>query len=257
MLLHVHDWGAPDAPALVCLHGVGVHGRRFRKLAEERLATHFRVVAPDLRGHGRSGWEPPWTFATHVGDLLETLVAAGVERAVWLGHSFGGRLILELAARDPERIEKAILLDPAIQILPHVGLDFAEQARNDPVFASPEDAIQARLADLFPPPREFAEEDAHEHLVTTPDGRLRYRRCASAVVSVYGELCTEPPPAPTLRAPTLLVRAPAFGLVLDEQLAAYRQALGERLEVVEVLGGHMVYWDAYAETADAVEAFLL
>jgi lipase len=256
MLLHVHDWGPPDAPALVCLHGVGVHGRRFRKLAEERLAAHFRVLAPDLRGHGRSGWEPPWTFARHVDDLLETLAAAGVERAVWLGHSFGGRLILELAARDRGRIDRAILLDPAIQILPHVGLDFAEQARNDRVFDSPEEVVQARLADLFPPPREFAAEDAREHLVGTPDGRLRYRRCPSAVVSVYGELCTTPPPAETLGVSTLLVHAPAFGIVLDEQLGSYRQALGDRLDVVEVPGGHMVYWDAYAETADAVERFL-
>ena len=256
MLLHVHEWGASDAPPLVCLHGISVHGRRFRKLAEERLAGRFRVLAPDLRGHGYSGWEPPWTIATHLDDLLETTAAAGAGRAVWLGHSFGARLVLELAAHDSARIERAILLDPAIQILPHVGLDFAEQSRNDPVFSSPEEAVAARLADLFPPPREFAEEDVREHLVQLSDGGFRYRRCPSAVVSVYGELCTEPPPAGTLRAPTLLVHAPAFGLVRDEQLAAYREALGNLLQVVAVPGGHIVYWDAYDETADAVEEFL-
>src|SRR5437773_2536441 len=80
-------------------------GRRFRRLAEERLAQRYRVVAPDLRGHGRSGHEPPWTIAAHLADIVETVAAAGVERAAWVGHSFGGRLILELAAREPERVE--------------------------------------------------------------------------------------------------------------------------------------------------------
>ena len=98
MLLHVHEWGDPAAPPVVCLHGVTGHGERFRRLAEERW-TGRRVIAPDLRGHGRSGWEPPWTVPTHVDDLVETTAALGVERADWVGHSWGGRLVLELAAR--------------------------------------------------------------------------------------------------------------------------------------------------------------
>src|SRR5437763_15533064 len=131
MRLHVHEWGDRDAPPLVALHGVTAHGRRFQRLAEERLASRFRVLAPDLRGHGRSDWEPPWTIATHVADVLETVEAAGVERAAWVGHSLGGRLVLELAAREPSRVERAALLDPAIQLLPHVGLGLPEDQRRD------------------------------------------------------------------------------------------------------------------------------
>src|ERR671929_544430 len=104
MLLHLHEWGEPAAPPLVCLHGITAHGRRFRRLAEERLARRFRVLAPDLRGHGFSDWEPPWTIAAHAADVLETVEAAGVERAAWVGHSFGGRPVLELAALAPGRI---------------------------------------------------------------------------------------------------------------------------------------------------------
>ncbi|MGH3033109.1 MAG: alpha/beta fold hydrolase, partial [Gaiellaceae bacterium] len=66
MRLHVHEWGDASAAPLVCLHGVGGHGRRFRKLAEERLAAGHRVLAPDLRGHGRSGHDEPWTLEAHV-----------------------------------------------------------------------------------------------------------------------------------------------------------------------------------------------
>lgn len=256
MELNLHVWGDPSAPPVVCLHGVNGHGRRYRRLAEERLAGRFRVLAPDLRGHGNSGWEPPWTFATHVHDVLETLDAAGVRRAQWVGHSFGGRLVLELAALAPERIERAALLDPAIQPLPHIGYDFAERERADRVFDSANEAIEARLETGVLTPREHLEEEMREHLVEHPDGRFRFRYCQAAVVSIYGELTTPPPPPETLRVQTLLVHAGEFGLVRDDQIDAYRAALGDLIDVLEVPGGHMVYWDAYEQTADAVGRFL-
>jgi lipase len=259
MRLHVHEWGDADAPALICLHGVSAHGRRFRRLAEERLAKRFRVLAPDLRGHGRSGYEPPWNIATHLADVLETVDALGVKHpTAWLGHSFGGRLVLELCAVEPHRVARAVLLDPALQILPHVGLDFAEDAARDHSFTSAEEAVEARLASGFPPsPREFVEEEAREHLVVSPDGRLRWRFSRAAAATIYGELCTEPPPPSSLCAPALLVHASQFGLVREEQLADCVAELGDRLEVVAVPGGHIVYWDAYEETVNAIEKFLL
>jgi lipase len=256
MPLHLHEWGKRNAPPLVCLHGVTGHGRRFRRLAEERLAERFRVLAPDLRGHGRSDWEPPWTLRANVADVLETVAAAGIEQAVWLGHSYGARLILELAALEPDRIERAVLLDPAIHLLPHVGFDMAEDHRRDRVFASAEEAIDARLAGNPATPRRFVEEEAREHLVEDRPGTFRWRYCQSAVVFAYGELCVPAPPPETLRAPTLLVHAEQFGLVRDDQLDDYRAALGDRLQTVAVPGGHVVIWDAYDETAAAVAAFL-
>jgi lipase len=256
MELHLHEWGEPSAPVIVCLHGVNAHGRRYRRLAEEHLAGRFRVLAPDLRGHGYSDWDPPWTIATHAHDVLETLDAAGVKRATWLGHSFGGRLVAEISALAPARVDRAILLDPALQILPHVGRDFAERERADHSFASPAEAIEARLAGGAPTPLPFLEEEMQEHLVLGPDGRYRYRYCQSTVVSLYGELVTPPPPPETLQAPTLLLYADEFGLVRNEQVEAYRSALGDRLEVVTVPGGHIVYWDAFDATAAAIERFL-
>jgi lipase len=258
MRLHVHEWGVRSAAPVVCVHGVSAHGRRFRKLAEERLAARFRVLAPDLRGHGRSDHDPPWDLSTHVDDLLETLEEAGVGVAAWVGHSLGGRLILELASRAPERIRCAVLLDPAIQILPHVGLDFAEEAARDHSYAAVDEAIEARLASGAPTPRAFLEEEAREHLAPSSDGRLRWQVCRSAAVTGYSELCREPPPPTILgHVPALLVHASQFGLVREEQLEEYEAALGDGLEVVAVPGGHIVYWDAYEETANAVEKFLI
>ena len=109
MKLNTYEWGDESAPLVVCLHGVTGHGLRFRKLAEERLANRFHVVAADLRGHGHSTWDEPWDIATHVADLLETFDRP----AYWIGHSFGGRLTMEVAAVRPELVRRAVLLDPA------------------------------------------------------------------------------------------------------------------------------------------------
>ena len=255
MELNLHEWGDPGAPPVVCLHGVTAHGRRFRKLAEERLAPRFHVLAPDLRGHGFSGWEPPWTIATYAHDVLETLDAAGIRHAQFIGHSLGGRIVLELAALDRERVERAALLDPAVQILPHVGYDFAEHERIGQTYSSPEEAVKAKVAE-YNCPRAFIEDDIREHLVASRDGTFQFRYCRSAAVSLFGELCTPAPPPETLRVQTLLLYANVFGLVREEQIEAYRAALGHLLELVTVPGGHVVYWEAYEATTDALERFL-
>ena len=70
--------------------------------------------------------------------------------------------------------------------------------------------------------------------------------------SIYRELASEPPPPDTVTMPTLLLYAPAYGLVREEQLAAY----DGRVEAVPVPGMHMVMWDAFDEVAQAVERFL-
>ena len=251
MRLHVHEWGDPAAPPVVCLHGVTAHGERYRRLAELRWAARFRVLAFDLRGHGRSGWEPPWTFATHVADLVETIDGLGLEQPDWVGHSFGGRLILELAAAHPERIRRAVLLDPAIDVLPHVALHVAEEELADPVYDSPDDYADRR-ADGPDTPRELVLEDAALYFERLADGRLRRRSCQPAVVSIFGELVTPAPPPETLEVPTLLVHAPAYGLVRDEHLEAY----AGRVEPLAVPGMHIVMWDAFDEVADAVTRFL-
>jgi len=255
--LHVHAWGDPAAPPLVCLHGVSGHGRRFRKLVEERLADRFHVLAPDLRGHGRSAWDPPWNLDRHVEDVYDTLEGAEIDRASWVGHSFGGRLILELGADAPDLVERAVLLDPAIRLPPERALELAESERAEKAFSSVDEAIEKRIetAPLYRTPRSLLEEEMREHLLESPDGRLRYRYCQSAVVTMYGEIAG-PDSFRVPAVPTLLVIGADSGLVTEDQVAALRDALGEQLSVATVPGGHIVLWDAFDETADAVDAFL-
>ena len=255
MLLHVSEWGDPRGEPLVCLHGVTGYAGVYQRLAEERWPER-RVLAPDLRGHGRSGWEPPWTFATHVADLAETSEALGLSTADWVGHSFGGRLVLELAAAHPQLVRRVGLLDPAIQLLPQVALAVADFERREPVYRSAEEYVEERLLSYPDSPRVAIDHEAAQHLDEQPNGSLRRRTCQAAAVSIYGELASAPPAPSTLSAETLLLYAPAYGLVRPEQIEAYRAALGGRLRVVEVPGMHMVQWDAFDEVAAAVEQLL-
>ena len=250
----MHEWGLRDAPPVVCLHGVLAHGARFRRLAEQRLASRFRVLAPDLRGHGRSTWEPPWTLARHVADLEETLGAAGLERASFVGHSFGGRLTLELTAVG--LVERSVLLDPAVWVPPPIALGRAEEARAAPAFANPDEALDARRSTAQLAPRELLEEEVAEHLFETADGSWRWRYSPSAVVAAYGELSQPPPPWERVQVPTLLVVGAKTDVVPPAVVDALRFELGDLLEVVTVPGGHIPLWDAYDETADAIERFL-
>lgn len=245
-MLHLWAWGDESAPPVVCLHGIRRYGGVFRRLAEEHL-TGSRVLAPDLRGHGRSPWEPPWNLEQHVADVVATLDVLGIERASFLGHSFGGRLVLELP---PALVERAVLLDPAIQIGAWVALDAAENACADTSYATAGEAVADWLGKLFHTPRELVEEEVRDHAEPGPDGRLRYRVCRSAVVNGFAELARQAPPGP-LPYPALVVLAAESHLVGDEQLAA----LGD-VQVVRVPGGHHVLWDAYEQTADAVAGFL-
>lgn len=242
----------------MCLHGVRSHGRLFRRLAEERLAARFRVVAVDLRGHGRSDWEPPWDLDAHLGDLEETAAAAGITRATWIGHSFGGRLAIELAARRPDLVDRLVLLDPVIWVPPPIALDRAETERADRSFRSTDEAIELRIAAsrLHHTPRELLEEEMLEHLVSCADGRLRYRYTQSSVVAAFAEMAKSPPPFEKLRLPTLLVLGDRTDVVPEQLVDVYREGIGDLLERETVAGGHNVLWDSFDETADAVERYL-
>jgi lipase len=256
-MLHVHEWGPADAPPVVCLHGITGHGRRFRKLAEERLARRYHVLAPDLLGHGLSEREPPWSIGAHLDAIVATLERAGVGEARFVGHSFGGRLVMELVARDRARVERAVLLDPAIWVPPTVALERAEDERHERAWETHEAAVAARLAkgELLPHAVPLVVEDYRDHLVGAEDGLLRPRYTQSAVVTAFSEMAAPPPDFALLDVPTLIVRGELSNVTVDPLVELYREGVGSLLEVIDVQGYHNPLWDAFEETANAIDRF--
>jgi len=250
--LHVHGWGDGDARPLLCLHGITAWGGRFRRLAEHRLGA-FRVHAPDLRGHGVSPWEPPWDLDRHVADLVETLDALGAERLPVVGHSFGGRLALELAAGHPERVEALVLLDPAVWVPPHIALERASDRCADESDASVDEAIERRLRDNPHASREIVEEETRDQLRLGDDGRYGTRWARPAVIAAYGEMAKHPP-LDRVHVRNLIVRGRESDVTPEAVADACRDSIGS--EVVVVAGGHNVMWDAFDATADAIVGFL-
>jgi pimeloyl-ACP methyl ester carboxylesterase len=103
----------PDARVMTHLHGFGLSGRYLLPTAE-LLADEFHTYVPDLPGFGRSGKAGA---ALDIPDLAHAAVRfldeRGVEKTSVVGNSMGCPVIVELAHRYPERIERAVLVSPA------------------------------------------------------------------------------------------------------------------------------------------------
>lgn len=110
--LAVGAWGPPDGPVVVAVHGI-TSSQVFWTLVGERLAAAgVRLLAPDLRGRGRSADLPgPSSLRQHADDVVAVLDAAGVERAVLVGHSMGGFVATVTARAHPARVARLVLVD--------------------------------------------------------------------------------------------------------------------------------------------------
>jgi pimeloyl-ACP methyl ester carboxylesterase len=252
------SWGSEALPAVVCLHGVCGHARRFERLAR-MLDGERHVIAYDLRGHGRSPWSGRQTLDQHVDDLAEVIDASGVDQTVLLGHSLGGRIAVEYAADHGERVTGLVLLDPPLFPPGRLLRDYAQAERSAGAYGSVDEAIEEALADggLEHTPRALLEEEMAEHLVADEDGRFRLRYSREAAAQALEALADAPPPRlKEIVCPTLLVRAECSEL-LSEEDADQAAAELRRCTCRVVPGGHSVLWDSLAETGALVREFLL
>lgn len=122
--LRVGVW-EPEAGA-VAGTVVAIHGITSSHLAWPLLAAAMpgvRVIAPDLRGRGRSNGLPaPYGMPSHAQDVAAAMEALGVDRAVVVGHSMGAFVALVLADRHPERVASLVLVDGGMPLLPPAGV---------------------------------------------------------------------------------------------------------------------------------------
>ena len=106
-------WGAPGAPPLVLLHALGEGAADWTAIAPA-FARHWRVYAPDLRGHGRSDWPGDYSLDAMRADVLGFLDALELSRADLIGHSLGGLVACLVAQDQPDRICGLVLEDTAV-----------------------------------------------------------------------------------------------------------------------------------------------
>jgi pimeloyl-ACP methyl ester carboxylesterase len=109
---HVLVWGEPQAPKLFLLHGWMDVAASFQFLVDA-LERDWQVIAPDLRGFGRSAWQPQgYWFADYVADLDALIDRFAPGEAVRLaGHSLGSNVAMHYAGVRPERVAELIALD--------------------------------------------------------------------------------------------------------------------------------------------------
>jgi pimeloyl-ACP methyl ester carboxylesterase len=126
----------PDAADAVVLavHGVTASHVAWRTVARELVRrTATCLVAPDLRGRGRSAKLPcPYGLAAHVDDLTAVLDHVGAEQAVLAGHSMGAHVAARLAAERPERAAGLVLVDGGLPRLAPVHESEGEPDTDDP-----------------------------------------------------------------------------------------------------------------------------
>jgi 4,5:9,10-diseco-3-hydroxy-5,9,17-trioxoandrosta-1(10),2-diene-4-oate hydrolase len=111
--VHLVERGARDAEPLLFVHGWGVSSAAFGAFLD-RLAGHYRVIAPDLPGFGRSpAPKGAVSYEAYADVLAGVLDGLGIARAHVAGLSMGGGIALTFAARHPERVRALVLMAPA------------------------------------------------------------------------------------------------------------------------------------------------
>ncbi|MBO2455693.1 alpha/beta hydrolase [Actinomadura barringtoniae] len=249
--MHVGRFGDPSGRPVVALHGITAHGGRWRRIAEEYLPGH-RTLAPDLRGHGRSSHNPPWTVERHAGDVLALLDDSGIEEADVVGHSFGGLIAVHVTRMAPERVRRLVLLDPSIGLPSGDTLGKAHAALSQPSWADPDEARDVREKG-WPEAYPGAVDDEMDHLVQGEDGRWRWRYEPAAVVTAFSEMART---FVTPTVPTHLVVATRAGIVRPVFVNACRRDLGDDFAVTEIDAGHLLYLDRLDETGAILRDWL-
>jgi pimeloyl-ACP methyl ester carboxylesterase len=109
--IHVASWGPADAPPVLALHGWPQHWWSWHAVAAD-LGDSYRLICPDMRGFGWSGWPADGDFAKQrvADDALALLDALGLERVCLVGHDWGGWAAILAALTAPERFSSLLVL---------------------------------------------------------------------------------------------------------------------------------------------------
>ena len=230
---------------VVLLHGWGASSQSFGGLTAA-LADAFRVLAVDLPGFGWSQAPPAaWGTAEYAGHVERLLQEAGVGRAALVGHSFGGRIAISLAARQPALVSRLVLVASA-------GIRPQRRAGYYVRVAS------AKLARrIFSLPGWGA---IGERIIATLSERLGsrdYRRAGPlrpTLVKVVNEDLT--PLLPAIQAPTLILWGDQDQEVPKSAMEIMADRIPRSRLVVFGGAGHFPFLDAPEKFCGMVKAFV-
>ena len=143
------EWGPAHGDAVLLAHATGFHARCWDAVARALPASQ-RVIAVDLRGHGRSTKQGPFDWGQFGTDLAAFVDALGLVGVLGVGHSLGGFAVTQAAGARPARFKRLLLVDPVIfsperYVAPapgYLGVDDHPVARRRNAWASPEEMFQ-------------------------------------------------------------------------------------------------------------------
>jgi pimeloyl-ACP methyl ester carboxylesterase len=232
-------------PPALLLHGWGAEGASLQPLATH-LAPRYRTIVPDLPGFGASALPPAaWGVPDYAVWVTHLLARLGVERAVVVGHSFGGRLGIWLAAERPALVERLVLVAAA-------GLRPPPSARRAAVRRL---SRLGRMAAAAPGAGGLVERlRARWHRAVGAADYAAAGPLRATFVKVVEQDLRDL--LPRIQAPTLLVWGSADPETpLADGATMARLIPNARLHVLAG-AGHYVYLERPAETCAAIDAFL-
>lgn len=260
--LSYQEWGNPEAPPIIMLHGFGVSGHMFDEFAD-RMQDRYRLLALDQRGHGDSDWatDGDYSRTSFVEDLEGFRKALGIERFILIGHSMGGLNSVAYSSAYPQHVRALVLVD--------VGPESAKEGVDNIVrFTRGPDELEfeefVELAHRFNQRRtmENIRERMRHRLKQTETGKWtwkfdkRFRQPDSGLRIGNVENGDSWALFRGVRAPTLLIRG-AESDVLPQPIAERAATEMQRARLIVVAGaGHSVPGDNPDAFTEGVREFL-
>ena len=256
---HYVEWGEPDAPVILMLHGLSSLCRIWDTVARA-FQDRYRIIALDQRGHGESAWPAEADFATddYVADVAALADGWGLERFDMIGLSMGGMNGIAYAAHNPGRVGHLVVIDipPAIphEKRPSLKLDKHIAEHGHPVLDNPDVALALiRVTNQTTPDDALRHRLSHQ-LKRLDDGKYTFKY--DARVSYYWDPSDLWEELPKVQAPVLIVRG-GKSQVLPESTAERMRSSFPNAELITVAeAGHTVPEDTPEQFIEAVEPFL-
>jgi 3-oxoadipate enol-lactonase len=238
-----------DGPAIVLLHGAGGSHTVWNGVIP-LLAKEFRVLAPDLRGHGRSSAPEgsTYSFDELEGDVLRLLDTRSIDSAHWVGLSGGAMLALRLALDAEARTRSLTMISGAAYADRHTRA-IAERWAETREKEGPDAFALRLLKDLYYP------DWIEDHLEVADELReeVKHRDYTPAVAwSRAMSTFDEKHRIATIKVPTLIVQAMDDQVVDASHGRILRQSILHAQIRILAQTGHLVPVERPQETADAI-----